>query len=247
MEKKPKAVIFYSRLTFLFILLFITHIVYSQNTCSINYIVLPTGGSFENNEDIKKFKTIDRFIGIDEALKKINYVLLIKNNESYFSILPSINLNDRLSKTAINLAGTRAFYKNNDQVIHIITLTSEIFNVLFKENHTWKLINETKIINNYLCFKAVKEKSIRNRASIEVIAWYCPKIPIPNGPKEFGQLPGLILELQDGRFTFLANKINLDKNQDFKIKKIEGKIILEEEYNKIFDDILIKTKYEMSK
>lgn len=225
--------------------LLFTSTFFSQNTCSVNYKVLAAGGTFENNEDVKKFKSSQRYIGIDEAIRNINYELLIKNDESFFRLKPALNINDKIAKTARNLVGTRSFYKKNKDIVHIITISNETFNVSFSENKPWILINESKIINNYLCFKATKEKLQRNKTSVEVIAWYCPEIPISNGPKEFGNLPGLILEVQDGRFVFFANQINLTKNQEFDINKIKGKILKEEEYNKILDDIIVQARNEM--
>ena len=79
----------------------------------------------------------------------------------------------------------------------------------------WNLINEQKVINGYTCFKATQQKQLKLKKTDRtylVVAWYCPAIPIGNGPKEFGNLPGLILELQDGKITFLASKIELESN-----------------------------------
>ena len=208
--------------------------IYSQTLCKVNYIVLPTGGTFENNEDIKKFKTAKYFIGFDEALKKVNYELVVKNNESFYSQIPSLDLdNSRIDKTAKNLAGSSSFYKKNLEIIKIAYLSGETFNVLLNKSNEWKVTNESKIINDYLCFKATREKIANKKVSVQVIAWFCPKIPINDGPKEFCDLPGLILELQDGRFTYLASNIDLSKTQKNVIPTPKGEVISENQYDKI--------------
>jgi len=44
---------------------------------------------------------------------------------------------------------------------------------------------------------------------IEIIAWYTPQIPVPQGPGEYFGLPGLILEIQADRTSILCSKIVL--------------------------------------
>ncbi|RXM45981.1 GLPGLI family protein [Flavobacterium sp. YO12] len=76
-------------------------------------------------------------------------------------------------------------------------------------------------------------KKTNNR--IEVIAWYCPTIPLSYGPKEFGGLPGLILELHDDKIVYLVSKIDINSNLDIKINEVKGKIITEENFDKIVE------------
>jgi GLPGLI family protein len=59
-------------------------------------------------------------------------------------------------------------------------------------NFEWKLRKDTKKINNYACYKATGFWRGRNYT-----AWYAPSIPISNGPRKIGGLPGLILEVYD--------------------------------------------------
>ena len=39
---------------------------------------------------------------------------------------------------------------------------------------------------------------------VEVVAWYTPQIPVNQGPGEYWGLPGLILEINEGRTTILC-------------------------------------------
>jgi GLPGLI family protein len=56
----------------------------------------------------------------------------------------------------------------------------------------WTLENESKKIDSLECFKATTIFKGRN-----YVAWYCPKIPVPDGPWKLGGLPGLIIEAYD--------------------------------------------------
>lgn len=86
----------------------------------------------------------------------------------------------------------------------------------------WKITSETKKIDKYDCYKAqyihtytgVSGKLI-NR---EITAWFAPELPYSFGPGKYFGLPGLILELDDGKGTvYLAGSISINAN----IKKIE--------------------------
>lgn len=71
--------------------------------------------------------------------------------------------------------------------------------------NSWKIVNETKKIDNYLCQKAIGTCKGRT-----YIVWFCSDIPFPFGPWKLGGLPGLIMEAEDNR-----------KQIVFKFKKIE--------------------------
>ncbi|KIA99994.1 hypothetical protein OA93_04085 [Flavobacterium sp. KMS] len=199
---------------------------------------MPTGGSLEKNEVIVKGKL--RVDGIDEELKKLEYELLIKNNKSFFSLFSALDINERITRMAKIFAGRYDYYRDNDKkiVLKIIDFSGEMFNVLSDDNNNWQLTNETKTINDYLCYKALIEKKIplkKTDNTVQVIAWYCPAIPLSYGPKEFGGLPGLILELQDDKIIYLVSKIDLDSKIDIKIKEVKGKTITEDDFNKIVE------------
>jgi GLPGLI family protein len=68
-----------------------------------------------------------------------------------------------------------------------------------------------------------------------VVAWYCPKIPVSFGPKGYGDLPGLILELEEKNITFGAKKITLNPTNIIIEKPSKYKIVSEIEYEKMVD------------
>ena len=76
---------------------------------------------------------------------------------------------------------------------------------------------------------------------ITVIAWYSPEIPINNGPENYWGLPGLILEINDGKTTILCSKIVLNAKEKVLIKApIKGSEISQKEY----DETVIKKMEE---
>jgi hypothetical protein len=79
----------------------------------------------------------------------------------------------------------------------------------------WQIMQEKKKIEGYECFKAIS-KPFRGRT---YIAWFCPEIPIPDGPWKLCGLPGLILEAQDekGEVKFIAQKVEL-QTDNFKVE-----------------------------
>lgn len=70
---------------------------------------------------------------------------------------------------------------------------------------SWNLEKESKRIDSLECFKATTLFKGRN-----YIAWYCPQIPVPDGPWKLGGLPGLIMEAYDENkdLYFIARSIN---------------------------------------
>lgn len=82
--------------------------------------------------------------------------------------------------------------------------------ILFRDSlfpMTWTLEKESKMIDSLECFKATTLFKGRN-----YIAWYCPKIPVPDGPWKLGGLPGLIIEAYEENkdLYFIARGINRD-------------------------------------
>lgn len=76
----------------------------------------------------------------------------------------------------------------------------------------------------------------------EIVAWYTPEIPIGQGPSNYWGLPGLILEVNDGRTALLCSKLVLNAQEKMEIvPPSKGKKVSQEEY----DEILAKKMEEM--
>jgi GLPGLI family protein len=74
-----------------------------------------------------------------------------------------------------------------------------------------------------------------------VTAWYTPEIPVNQGPEGYWGLPGLILEINDGKTVILCSKVVLNPKVKAEIKApTKGKLISQKE----FDEIVIKKTEE---
>ncbi len=72
---------------------------------------------------------------------------------------------------------------------------------------------------------------------ITVTAWYTPEIPVSQGPENYYGLPGLILEVNDGKTVILCSKVVVNAKEKAVIKpSTKGKVVTEKEYSKIVAD-----------
>lgn len=77
---------------------------------------------------------------------------------------------------------------------------------------------------------------------ITITAWYTPEIPVSQGPEGYWGLPGLILEVNDGKTTILCSKLVLNPKEKTDIKApTNGKVVTQKEY----DEIVTKKMEEM--
>ncbi|MEZ4839738.1 GLPGLI family protein [Flavobacterium sp.] len=68
----------------------------------------------------------------------------------------------------------------------------------------------------------------------QITAWYTPDIPINQGPENYWGLPGLILEVSDGKTVILCSKVVLNTKDKKEIKAPKkGKEVSQAEYDKI--------------
>ena len=77
---------------------------------------------------------------------------------------------------------------------------------------------------------------------ITITAWYTMDIPVNQGPEGYWGLPGLILEVNDGKTTILCSKIVLNPKDKAEIKAPNnGKVISQKDY----DETIIKKMEEI--
>ncbi|MBG6187179.1 GLPGLI family protein [Flavobacterium sp. CAN_S2] len=74
--------------------------------------------------------------------------------------------------------------------------------------------------------------SVEVPKEIVITAWYTSEIPVSQGPEGYWGLPGLILEVNDGRTTILCSKIVLNPKDKVEIKAVtKGKVVSQKEYD----------------
>lgn len=76
---------------------------------------------------------------------------------------------------------------------------------------------------------------------VTITAWYTPEIPVNQGPENYWGLPGLILEVNDGKTVILCSKVVLNPKVKTEIKAAtKGKVTTQKE----FDEIVLKKMEE---
>jgi hypothetical protein len=92
------------------------------------------------------------------------------------------------------------------------------------KDETKKAEGEAKKTNFMEDFELPKE--------VTITAWYTPEIPISQGPENYWGLPGLILEVSDGKTVVLCSKIVMNSKEKAEIKApTKGKEISQKEYD----------------
>ncbi len=158
---------------------------------------------------------------------------------------------------SIRMSGDGALkYRNTAENLYLeeTSLMSKPFLVKDElKSFEWELTDETKKIGEYTVQKAQYSKVTTRKMmtfgngvaegdgepktitdTITVEAWYTPQIPVSHGPDDYWGLPGLILELKDGRKTYLCTKVILNPEDGVDIKKPKkGKKVTREEYTQI--------------
>lgn len=77
---------------------------------------------------------------------------------------------------------------------------------------------------------------------VTITAWYTPEIPVNQGPENYWGLPGLILEVNDGKTVILCSKVVLNPKVKTEIKaSTKGKVTTQKE----FDEIVLKKMEEL--
>lgn len=133
------------------------------------------------------------------------------------------------------------------------------------KSEPWKMTEETKNILGFKCYKATrkvkqaqravirifgessntnsdttKQQSVPEMKEIDIIAWFTNDIITPAGPENYGQLPGLILELdiENGTTSFTATEVKKTVNKKEIKEPQKGKQVSRQEFQKIMFDLM---------
>lgn len=226
-------------------LLFLSNFSQSQvNNGCVVYGLVP----IENGSTIDKMRLNinDRFF---DRARELDFTLIFNSETSFFDI-NKIFKNDTseetsLAKTKISFFGE--ILQTKDSIFTDISSGFLGSNLIIKKpiENNWILSNETKTIDKFLCYKATTEivrVTPKKTFRFPIIAWYCPRINLPFGPLGFGNLPGLILELQTKDAIFGVKKMVFNPEEKIEVPKLKkAKIISEKELNSTID------KYNESK
>ena len=161
----------------------------------------------------------------------------------------------RIKSMVLSLGGTNStsvYYKNIQE--NRFANQTEIMGKRFlvKDKllpYAWEMSSETKNIGTYTCYKATYTKEVENKnisfkdgETIEKVekevvittAWYTPQVPVSNGPGKYQGLPGLILEINDGKKMIVCTEIILNGTSKTTIQEpTKGKVVTQKKFIKI--------------
>ncbi len=165
-------------------------------------------------------------------------------------------------------AGGGDLYKNFSQNRSVQTSEVGGKNFLIVDSivqQPWKLGNETKKVLGYNCHKATRKimqptgvirrmvmsggggatadtttQKMPPGKEVEVVAWYADDLISPVGPESFGQLPGVILQLDVDNGTTVYNALEVKKTVDAKELKEpkKGKVVTKQELQKMMMEMM---------
>lgn len=219
-----------------------------------NMDIKVSSGNNAPNSDIQK--------RLHERMKKMfqkTYTLAFNKSVSTYTqnkeLEPEVNSGGVQIMMFGNGGGNDVLYKNvlNKEYINKTEISGKRFLIEDTLPETpWEMTTETKKIGKYTCYKATRSREEEQRSftmtdgeqeesaktvTITTEAWYTPQIPVSNGPGMYWGLPGLILEIHEGKQTIVCTEIVLNPSDKIEIKKPKkGKKVSQEKFDKIMDE-----------
>lgn len=173
--------------------------------------------------------------------KYLSFTLLFDKENAVFSSNEGLGVgNGDVFMSKISAGYMNEVYQNKDFSLTAVDKIFEDYLLKTEAIKDWILVNESKEIEGFVCYKATSVKIVINRKGtfqFPIIAWYCPKIPISFGPNGYGNLPGLILELQVRNVVYGVKKIDLNLKKNPVLPKPRDYPVIDEEQF----DAIIKT------
>lgn len=226
----------------------ITQTLYSQSqqTLSISFVkkadkLIDTTLVHDINDSMSRFNEM-----ISDQMIGLKYVLEVYEDYALFKEKGSLKLGEDLNsvqKLASSYGGTRGIFFTNPMdslYLNLREFSGAQFKVQIRPKQ-WKVHpEEQKYIGDYKCIKATTVDTIANPKGVftsNVVAWFSPELPGHYGPAGYFGLPGLILELQNGKISLEAKEIVFDSAKDstFEIDKQKGIVVTERQYDSIVE------------
>lgn len=183
---------------------------------------------------------------IDETVKqaqKLRFELIFDQNTSVFSLVKNLPLDKNVSAVKMAMIifdGDKLYYTNLEEeyLIEKKSFLGKDFQIkTYFKDMNWELVEEKKQIFGYDCYKAIGKRYAMSKnyepLETEVVAWYCPEIPVRTGPFEAVGLPGMVLQLDlKGRSVVLED---LDLGKEVQVENpIKGESITQIEFDSIY-------------
>lgn len=199
------------------------------------------------DKDQKKYKSLleafpNKAAKMETIASEFDFSLDFNDSTSLFYLEKKLYSDNSVAKLAIIFSGYYGRIKQQSSDYITENLQEDFGKFLVSRPHQeWEMHDETKTIGKYICFKATTSYSIISNGKVfkrNFTAWYAPELPYKYGPLGYGNLPGLIIELQGENFTYGVKKIEFHdekedskKNKMPKLKKL--KLITVDEFDKL--------------
>lgn len=219
---------------------------------------------FKMNNDKKSNQNSEFRKQLRAQLKKSfqkTYTLNFDKSTSTYKQNEELSVPQRASSGGVTISvsgigdGSDVLFKNvaEKRFVNKTEISGKRFLIKDKlKEQDWEMTSETKNIGNYTCYKATrkreetkksfsmtdgKKEEMEEKVTVETVAWYTPQIPVSNGPNKFWGLPGLILEIQDGKQTIVCTEIVLNPSEKVTIKEPKkGKKVTQIKFDEIMDN-----------
>ena len=174
-----------------------------------------------------------------EVEKEDSFCLVIKDRQSsYVRIEPEEDLNDGGGVKIVLVSGDyseedHAVYKNltTRTMVEAKDLLADTYIIETRiPQYEWKVCSDSKEVMGLKCYRATLNDTIT--------AWFCPEIPVSDGPDVYAGLPGLVIDLEDERNIYHCIAINTNSRSEVAEKKRGKKVTakrFEELRNKIIE------------
>jgi len=244
-------------------LLFVTSMVHAQSFQgkAVYQTKIKLGDDFKKRMDSSKLPEDRKAFMMQMIKKRMEKVYELDFNKTNSIFKEQKSLAAPSENARFNRSSNDVLFKDikNNNFVNKKETFGKIFLITDSiESIDWKLEKETKMIGKYLCLKATAEKVLDNSMSrfrrfakktaktdstkvekpkkTKIIAWYAPEIPVANGPKKYGGLPGLILQVDAGNMQMLCTKIVLNPKEKEEITApTKGKKITQAAYDKVVE------------
>ncbi len=217
-------------------------IIYSQNDFMVayygkKYLGIKMDSTKISEKMLESHNEHEKQISL--IMPEVEYQLIFTKTESLFKVTERLGQasNDLLDLAIMSADGDGIRYNNlqSNEKLHQMEFFGKILLIVESANEQkWDLVNETKKVGQFNCFKATTIRKTRNAAGTfkkTVVAWYTIDLPFPHGPIGYGGLPGLIVELSYENASYILKSIDLKPKSTYKIEKpTKGKKVTLEEF-----------------
>ena len=206
------------------IALIFCNVLYSQNSniLSITYEKISELNveQINNNPNIQ-VKRKNNLNIINNSIKELEYNLYINDTLGKFELIEKLRNPEFDNKVIALGGGANHFYDIKNKIVlrEIFSQGKHKFVKTTFDSINWIIVNETKKINNFVCYKAegkTQKYSLKKGLyTIEYEAWFCPDFEYSLGPAEYVGLPGLIFEANQkgAKFKFVLKKISREETK----------------------------------